>query len=268
MRIKIAFLFSVFLAIPSYSDFEFKPGLLSVTAGSWVVFPDAAPDKPLYFNKAALDFYYSLGPISGEIALPAAWTIVSSPSNRRFFLGDALLYFGHRFSHVEPRIGLVIPLGYGLDTNWKSKTWIGTNNLKLQFGLAYSRSAEELNGFPLSIEVTVSTPITEKNSFLKIGSYGGSLLGKTSWQLNNQLTLGAQALVSLSYAAWTWYQDETSETSLGLMPLINSQIDFRSNLFLSVSAGFGPTFKATSPSSSLSFTSNSLNVSVGLNYYP
>jgi hypothetical protein len=252
---------------------EFSPGLVAFSGGSWIALP--VQKSPLYFSKAAATWYMTIAGYKAVAGVPIAWTYESGSNRQRLFPGDGTLYIGKPIGQLQPRLGIIVPLGYGASSTWKKEAWIGTNNFKVQAGLAYGRSEDELEGMPLTIEAMVSTPLTEENSFTKQGSFSGIAFAKTYWRLSDLFRYGAELLATSSYTIWDWtYEarpgvwENVRESAIGVVPHLWVEHKFASSWYCSLKGGFGPQYKQSNQYPGLNRSGNSLNLSLGLQWYP
>ena len=260
------------LLCTSLGALEFSPGLLTVSAGSWIATPTGG--EPIYFNKFSITSYMTIQGFKVVPSIPIAWTYESSKKRQRIFPGDGSIYIGRRIGSFEPRIGMSMPLGYANDRNWKNRAWISTNNVKAELGLAYGRTEDELEGMPISLEAMIATPLTEKNAYLRMGSISMIAFGKTYWRISEDLRWGGEFMVLASRSIWNWvYQapsgkwEQVIESSIGALPSAWAEVRHTQNLLYSLKVGFGPQFKYSNQFPTLTHSANSLNVSLGAQWY-
>jgi hypothetical protein len=221
----------------AYSE-PFRSNLLIGGGGSWMVFSKSG--KVSFFNKFSSTLYSSGGGIKRVISVPMAWTVsVSKEQTRqRFFPGDFDMYFGHRFGWFEPRIGVVVPLGYGLDKDWKKKAWIGSDNMKIQTGFSISKTGFEHIGLPFGLETMVSIAVTEDNAYYKKGSLGAAMYMKSSYTLNKKTNVGGELALYGKIATWVW--NGSTEYGLTILPTVFGSYRLTRKWYVGSKVGFGP----------------------------
>jgi len=119
-----------------------------VTSGisSWIQFPKGR-DAFTAYNKMSFDTYFSYGKLKGSVGFPVQYTLDKKDSISvngrkipadtvvgRVAPGDLTAYVGIRIGSVEPRIGIILPLGYR--TN--SGVWLGSKNIIVKCGAGFS----------------------------------------------------------------------------------------------------------------------------------
>lgn len=240
MRIAVVALLVVLVLtsmVGAYSE-PFRSNLFIGGGGSWMVFSKSG--RTSFFNKLSSTLYSSGGGLKRVISVPLAWTVsISKERTRgRFFPGDFDLYFGHRFGWFEPRIGLVVPLGYALGEDWKKKAWIGSNNIKLQTGFSISKTGFEHIGLPFGLETMVSIAVTEDNAHYKKGSLGAAMYMKSSYALNKKINVGGELALYGKVATWVW--NGSTEYGLTVLPTVFGNYRFGRKWYMGSKLGFGP----------------------------
>jgi hypothetical protein len=147
--------------------------------------------------------------------------------------------------------------------------------LKFQAGLAAGRSDDEIDGLPYSIELMLSTPLTEKNSYMRRGSLSSSVYAKTYRTAGEKIRLGLEAIILASRTIWDWtYESGTGtdinviETGFSAVPNVWLECRLGQDILFSVKAGFGPSFKSSNENPGFRYSGASLNTGIGLQWYP
>ena len=242
----------------------FRANLLIASAGSWMVLRNS--DSRDYYNKFTATLYGQIFSVKTVIAVPLDWTAYirsDTISKDRFAPGDLDLCFGKRIGWMEPRLGIIVPMGYAHDDLWKKKAWIGTNNVRLQTGVAVSRRDFEQIGLPFGVEAMVNVAMSEKEAHYKRGSIGTELYIKSSFTPSKKTVLGAELAVYGKNARWVWNGER--ESSLTLMPTISVTQRMARRIYAGCKTGFGPSFRMDGKPTR---KSNALDLGVSVQYYP
>src|SRR5512133_2320410 len=135
------FILLLIFCIPAFGT-TFHTGPISTGVSSWVAFPI---DRDVFsaYNKLSFDAYFSYGKFKGFAGFPILYTMtkkeysnvngVSVPGDTivgKTAAGDFSAYIGMRFGNIEPRVGIVFPLGYATNTG----VWLGSKNVILKPG--------------------------------------------------------------------------------------------------------------------------------------
>ena len=124
----------------------FHTGPVTCGLGSWISIP---LDRHAFcaYNKLSFDSYFSYGKLKGFIGFPILNTIDKRDSLNvnghripydtvfgAIAAGDLSAYIGFHTGNFEPRLGIIIPLGY--TTN--SGVWLGSKNVIIRSGTGFS----------------------------------------------------------------------------------------------------------------------------------
>ena len=265
MRLLIVVLLSVFVLTEkacAYSE-PFRSNLLIAGGGSWMVFSKSGNTS--FFNKFSSTLYSSNKGMKRVISVPLAWTVSVREDNTkaRFFPGDFDITFGQRFGWLEPKIGLIVPLGYALDEDWKKKAWIGSNNIKVQTGFSISKTGFEQIGLPFGMDMMVAIAVTDDNAHYKTGSCNAAMYMKSSYTVNKKINVGGELALYGKIATWVW--NGSTDYGLTILPTVFGNYRLGRKFYIGTKIGFGP---------SLGFDhgpfrkSNSMDTGISLQYYP
>ena len=278
---------SLHLCIISAFCTTFHTGPVICGAGSWINFP---PDGNTYnaYNKLSFDSYFSFKKLKGFIGFPILNTLSKRdslnvngkkvPYDTTFSAvapGDLSAYIGFRAGNFEPRIGIIIPLGYA--TN--SGVWLGSKNIILRTGTGFSGDINKEFKLRFGGEIYFNYYIA---GFPEIeGSMGKS----GSWSLEPDLkitlkpvkkwTIGMETLCGFKklYPVWLKYGSfQGYELSSSIVTHFIASYDLASRFYLSGKAGFGPGFKSKFNSAQgdhpWEHTGYALNLGVSVGFYP
>jgi hypothetical protein len=232
---------AVMLPVYAAAEKPVKTGLLIFSTGSWMVFSNN--NRQSYFNKTTTTAYGRLFSVKTMVSVPLDLTVQVRPegSIQRFWPGDFDGYLAYKFGWIEPRLGLLCPLGYGIDDAWKKKAWIGSNNVRLQGGFSISKADFEHVGLPFGLEAMLWTAITDKNAHYIRGGVGGQLYIKSSLSLSKKVNIGGELAVYGKSITWKWNRER--ERSGTIMPTASGSYRINGKLYIGVKAGFGPSFR-------------------------
>jgi hypothetical protein len=259
----VAFFFCCAVPVKSALDI-YTTNLLITSASSWMVF--SPNHRQSYFNKLGVSSYGRLFSVKTVISVPLAWTVHVRPEENkmRCFPGDFDIYFAHKIGWIEPRAGIDIPLGYGLDDNWKRKAWIGSNNVRLQAGFAVSRADFEQIGLPFGLETNLSVALTDDNAWYARGSMTGRLYLKSSRRLSKKATLGGEMALYGRSSVWKW--NRSKEQGMTVLPTVSYNYRLGKRYYLGIKTGCGPSFSIDDRT--LHYKSISCDAGISLQYYP
>ena len=246
----------------AYSE-PFRPNLLITSGGSWMVFSKSG--RTSFFNKFSSTLYSSGSGLKRVISVPLAWTVSvrEDDTKARFFPGDFDITFGHRFGWFEPKLGLIIPLGYAMDEDWKKKAWIGANNIKLQTGFSISKTGFEQIGLPFGLDMNVSIALTEDNSHYKKGSSSAAMYLKSSYKVNKKFIVGGELALYGKIATWVW--NNSTEYGMTILPTVFGNYRLGRKIYMGTKFGFGPSLGFDHGPYRRSFSSD---IGISIQYYP
>ncbi len=280
------FILLLIFCIPSFCT-TFHTGPISTGVSSWVAFPK---DRDVFsaYNKLSFDAYFSYGRFKGFAGFPIQYTLTKKDYTNvnganvpgdtlvgKAAAGDFTTYIGIRIGSIEPRIGIVFPLGYATNTG----VWLGSKNVILKSGVGFSGNLNKKLRLRYGGELYCNYYVTGfpeiKGSQGKQGSWSIDPDLKVSTEWFKKLTLGIELLGGIKkfYPIWLKYKSfQGYELSSSIVPHIYASYDLTSRLYLSGKCGFGPSFKqiVDSPSNRRDWhqSGNSLNISIGIGFYP
>jgi len=266
---------------------SFHTGPITCGVSSWISLP-LHRDAFIAYNKLTIDSYFSYSRFTGYIGFPVLYTIdkrdyssingTKIPGDtilNRIALGDMSAYIGIRIGRFEPRIGIIIPLGY--PTN--SGVWLGSKNLILKTGLGFSGNLSSKLRLKYGGEIYFKYYVT---GFPEIIDSQGK---KGSWSIEPDLKItaaptkkirvGIETLCGFKkfYAKWLLSGSlQGYELSSSIVPHLIASWDLSSKLYLSGKAGFGPQFKSKVDSSpddnNWNHTGYAVNIGISAGFYP
>jgi hypothetical protein len=242
----------------------FRPNLLIYSAGSWMVLSDNdhAKPYPYIFNKFTRTLYCQIFSLSAMAKIPLDLTIPNTSTSPRMWFGDLDFYVGKRFGWIEPKIGLELPLGYGINDNWKKLAWIGTNNVRLQTGFSISRARFETIGLPFGAEAMLSVALTENNAHYERGSLTGQLYIKTSHNFTRKLSGGGELALYGKSGVPTWSSKRRRENGFTLLPALFGTCRMGKKIYLGAKFGFGPSFGINQGAEQAQHRSNAIDCGI------
>lgn len=285
-RTMFIFILLLIFCMPALSA-TFHTGPIATGISSWVTFP---VDRDVFsaYNKLSFDAYFSYGKFKGFAGFPLLYTLtkkdyvnvngVNVPGGTlvgKAAAGDFTTYIGMRIGSIEPRIGIVFPLGYATNTG----VWLGSKNVVLKSGMGFSGDLNKKlrlrYGGELYYNYYVAGFPEIKDSQGKQGSWSIDPDVKVSTTWFKKTTLGIELLGGFKkfYPIWLKYKSfQGYELSSSIVPHIYASYDLSSRLYISGKCGFGPSFKriVDSPSNRRDWhqSGNSLNISIGIGFYP
>jgi hypothetical protein len=280
------FILLLIFCIPAFGA-TFHTGPISTGVSSWVSFPI---DRDVFsaYNKLTFDTYFSYGKLKGFAGFPVQYTLtkkdytsvngVNVPGDTivgKAATGDFSTYIGMRIGSIEPRIGIVFPLGYATNTG----VWLGSKNIILKSGLVFSGDLNKKLRLRYGGEFYYNYYIAGfpeiKGSLGKKGGWSIDPDVKVSTEWFKKLTLGIEVLGGFKkfYPIWLKYKSfQGYELSSSIVPHIIGSYDLSSRVYISGKFGFGPSFKRIIDSQSYSrhwhHSGNSLNIGIGIGFYP
>jgi hypothetical protein len=281
-----ALIILLIFCIPALST-TFHTGPVSTGVSSWVVFP---VDRDVFsaYNKLSFDAYFSYGKFKGFSGFPVQYTLtkkdytnvngVKVPGDTiagKAAAGDFTTYIGIRIGSIEPRIGIVFPLGYATNTG----VWLGSKNVILKSGMGFSGNLNKKLRLRYGGELYYNYYIAGfpeiKGSLGKQGSWSIDPDVKVSTAWFKKLTLGIEVLSGFKklYPVWLKYKSfQGYELSSSVVPHIFASYDLWPRAYVSGKVGFGPSFKriTDSPSENRHWhhSGNALNIGIGIGFYP
>lgn len=258
-----------------------------VGVGSWIHFP-LDRDAFSAYNKLTLESYFSYSRFKGFIGVPILYTLdkrdYKNVDGKRIpgdtildkvAPGDLSVYIGIRTGNFEPRIGLVVPLGY--PTN--SGVWLGSKNVIIKTGVGFSgdisKKLKLKYGGELYLKYYVAGFPEIEDSHGKKGSWSIEPDLKIVLEPSRKWKLGIETLCGIKklYPKWLKYGSfQGYELSFSIVPHFIFSYDLSSRLFLSGKAGFGPSFKSKNDSAlgmhPWKHSGNAANFGLSAGFYP
>lgn len=238
---------------------SFHAGPIECGLGSWINFP-VHRDVYSTYNKISIDGYFSYGKLKGFIGVPFLYTLDKKDSRKENGIivptnyykgatdfGDLNTYIGYRIGNFEPRIGIILPLGYR--TN--SGVWLGSKNVILKTGTGFSGNIiKELRlkyGGEIYLKYYISGYPEIEGSQAKSGSWSIEPDFKLTIQPLKKWKFGIETLCGFRkiYPIWLKYGSfQGYELSFSIVPHLIVTYDMKSRLYFSGKAGLGPNFKS------------------------
>jgi hypothetical protein len=266
---------------------SFHTGPLTCGISSWVQFP---LDRDVFsaYNKMSFDGYFSFGRIKGFLGFPVMYTLnkkdylnvngIKIPADTilgRVALGDLHAYIGMHIGSIEPRIGIVVPLGYG--TN--SGVWLGSKNIVLKPGAGFSGDLNKRLRLRYGGEFYFSYYIAGypeiKGAQGKRGSWSIEPDFKVTWEPCKKWKVGIETFGGFKklYPIWLKYGlFQGYELTTSAVPHLIGSYDLSSRIYLTGKAGIGPSFKKIFDSPALDnqwyHSGYAINIGIGAGFYP
>lgn len=210
---------------------------LTVSPGTWIVQSEGDRETPLFFNKAAIDGYFTMQRVKLFASLPLALSLDPENEKVQFGLGDVTLYGGLSIGKWEPRVGLIAPGIYSTDAD---KAWIGSQDLKIGAGFAFKPQRGQTYGFLFSLESMVYFYISQEFGFGAPGSIEIPSIIKASYYFSSGMKLHLETLVNASSIEWEWNPADTRSVTLSVVPVVSLSKNLSSFLDLGIKVGAGP----------------------------
>ncbi len=262
-------LFTVALALSASSlsapIAAFDLNLVSTGVGTWADFSrsEAPANDTLQvytFTSVRADLYANVGGIKMNLLIPLLWSAQLHRDQSRIRLGNLSWYAGYPVGLLEPRVGMVIPTGYGTDG-----PWIGSRNVKVRAGVALNSDLYDQDRFRVSGETMANFYIGEElGGLARNGSWELVTSAKVNYRPSDTWKTGIELLAPVKYVDWIWDQKQLSVT---LVPNVYAEYYFTPSVFGGLKAGFGPRF-GRSDQKPLSRQGYALNVGASLHVYP
>lgn len=268
----------------------FKMNLIIPSAGTWMSYSESSRS---HFNKMSVTAYTHIYSVKTVVSVPLAWTrhvktnenvevdaagkrhvIKKTTIKDRVFPSDCNIYIGKRFGWIEPRAGLKFPMGYAADNDWKSKAWIGDNNVRLQTGFSISRTSFEQIGLPFGMEAMISVAVTDtmNNARYRRGTIGGQLYIKSSINITKKVNFGGELAVYGKSGEPSWNRNkapgERREHGLTLLPTVFGSYRLGKKLYVGLKGGFGPSLAWDYEKKNLQHSRNTSDIGMSLQIYP
>jgi hypothetical protein len=285
--LKMLFFLLLFIFYIPVAGASFHTGPVCTGISSWVVYP---VDFEIFnaYNKLSFDAYFSYGKFKGFAGFPILYTIsekeyvqvngIKVPGDTivgKTAAGDFSAYIGFRIGSIEPRIGIVFPLGYATNTG----VWLGSKNIILKSGLGFSGNQSKklklIFGGECYLNYYIAGFPQIAGSQGKRGSYSLEPDFKLSTERFKKLKFGIETLAGFKkfYPIWLKYNSfQGYELSSSVVPHIFASYDLSPRMYISGKCGFGPTFKriVDSPSNQRHWhhTGYALNIGIGAGFYP
>lgn len=230
---------------------------LTVAPSTWIVKRETDSGKPLFFNKVAVDGYFSLGAVKLFVGLPLAFSLDPENDKQQLGLGDIQVYGGIPLGAFEPRIGLISP---GVYSTQSSKAWIGSQDLKLGIGGAYKPHRSKTMGFLFSLESLFYFYVSQKFGLGERGSWEIPSIVKGSYYFSSGAKVHLETLFTVSSILWEW---TTPQRAIGItvVPTVSASKKVSSLIELGCKAGMGPGW---SKIEGADFLKSSTNISLGV----
>lgn len=272
----------------SASGASFRINALTTGLSSWVFFPKHREAYSAY-NKLAFDGYFSYGKFTGFLGLPFQYTLdkrdyVSINGKRvpgdtllgEFACGDLSMYIGYRLGKLEPRIGLIFPLGYKTNTG----VWLGSKNVILKTGAGFSgdlnKKLKLRYGGELYFKYYIGGYPEIDGALGKKGSWSIDPDLKVTMQTSKKWKIGVETLGGYRKLYPKWLKKgsfQGYELSCSLVPHFIASYDMSYKSYISGKIGLGPSFKKSvesvvSGDTPMKHTGNSFNIGISAGFYP
>ena len=265
---------------------SFHTGPIECGLSSWINFP-LNSDVYSAYNKFSVDGYFSYGKLKGFIGAPLLYTIDKKDSKKvdgetiyssyykgAIALGDLNMYIGYQIGNFQPRIGMVVPLGY--PTN--SGVWLGSKNVILKAGAGFSGDISQKLHLKFGGEIYVKYYICGypeiEDALGKAGSWSIEPDLKLTTQPFKKWRFTFEALCGFKkfYPIWLKYGSfQGYELSSSIVPHISVSYDVKPKLYLSGKVGCGPGFKRKVEYKSEQpwrMSGYAVNLGIGMGFYP
>lgn len=260
---------TLFLIIIMFSNSTSNPvSLFSTGIGSWMVLGKEENSGNHYYNKLYVNSYLNLGPLKGYIGIPLQLVIEDSQKFKRAVApGNLNFWIGKKILIIEPRIGFLVRM-YPTGSKYP---WFGDGNIRIQGGFGLNSNVREEKNINASGEIMFNIAIAdfenaENPAYAKNGSFSVLPSFKLSWRPVDKIKTGIEVLGSFQYSKWIW--EKHIELKAGIVPNIFGEFFIREKFAISTKFGFGPSFKRAPLKDSFSYKANSINTSIGINFYP
>lgn len=257
--------FLLFLFFEIHAADLLKTNLIINSAGSWIVFSEN--NRRSYFNKIGSTLYGRIWVLKAVVSIPFYLTIHTHTEEikSRFAPGDFDFCFSYPvYKGIEPMVGMLIPMGYGINSEWKKMAWIGSNNLRIQMGMSINGSLLTRIGVPLSLEGALTIAITDDNAHYTKGSLTGYLYIKNSRALSKKSFFTIETSIYGKSVVWKW--NKKKENSFTVLPSISLCQRISRKIYVGMKGGSGPSFIIND--NILSYKSLSADIGVSLQLYP
>jgi hypothetical protein len=244
---------------------EFKVDYIVPALGVWIA--DARTGVPgvtrsVYMTQTRVSAYASVNDVNFYMSVPLLWTVIVDngiTQDSRIRISDIDLYCGYTFLKIQPRIGFKIPARYSVQG-----AWIGTRNTMVTAGLAVKPTAIAGHPMTFSGECLLEIPITESNALARLGSLEAFPSIKMLMPIGTRFKGGIEVMGIIQRMSYTWYAQGFYENSFGIVPHVFFEAPISPSTFLTVKAGYGPSFSDKSGEFKRSAMSTNLSVSVGI----
>lgn len=282
----LRFLLVLIFCIP-VTGASFHTGPVCTGVSSWVAYP---VDRDVFsaYNKLSFDAYFSYANFKGFTGFPILYTMskkdyvtvngVKVPGDTivgKSAAGDFSTYIGIRIRNIEPRIGIIFPLGYATNTG----VWLGSKNIILKSGVGFSGNLNK------KLKLKYGGEFYLCNYIAGFPEIAGSQGKRGSWSLEPDLKISTERFKKLKfgietlagfkkfYPIWLNYKSfQGYELSSSIVPHIFASYDISSRIYVSGKGGFGPSFKriVDSPSNQSHWhhSGYALNIGIGAGFYP
>lgn len=201
-----------------FAQKRFKPiDYMVVSTSIWYSLSET--DKNSYFNTFQLSYYKGITKgLNVHFSLPLTLSREVSLNDdqvQRFAPADLLLYLGYKKKYFEPRLGVVLPLGYGQNIK---ESWIGSNNIKLYAGIGHKAFTKNKR-FDLTGESTFSWYVNDALYGKK--SWSVSHFSKAAIRVHENIKSGAELYAfSNNFSKESWQQYSVEKLSYGIVPTL------------------------------------------------
>lgn len=237
---------------------------LSAGAGCWIAVPEQEDwNAEDYFGKLSVSMYATVLGWKTFVSVPLALTVETSSVGERkaqLMLGDGRFWIGRRLWAFEPRLGMLVPLGYSTDGG---EGWIGSGNAALLGGVALNNAIRDDRRLRLSGEVMFKVELG--GGLAQWPSWSASPGAKISVMPSSDWVLGCEVLGSVSGMRWEWNRGQT-EYGAGFVPHLFVE-RYIGRAGVGAKVGWGPSWKRLGELPAR-FAGSSLNVSIGVGLYP
>lgn len=242
-----------------------RTNLIITSVGSWIVFSDN--NRRSYFNKIGTTSYGRIWFFKTVVSIPIYLTVHTRPEEikSRVAPGDFDFTLSYPvYDGIEPIIGMLIPMGYGINSEWKKMAWIGSNNIRLEGGLSLTRSLLSKVGIPLSLEGCIAVAVTDENAHYTKGSLTGYLYIKNSINLSKKSSLTLETSLYGKSVKWKW--NNKKENSFTILPTASLCQKIGKKIYLGMKIGVGPSFIINNHIPS--YKSLAADIGMSLQFYP
>jgi hypothetical protein len=254
----LACLMSVANPLRAEESNVFSVRFLNISAGSWMSLNDETRENYL-FNKLVTDVYMDIYSFEAFVGIPFSWTVVGTDSvnlygermydaadtplrtiDQAAFFGDMTIYLGKRLAIIEPRLGILIPLGYESVRAGDDNVWIGSDNVKLLAGVGINSDKALRQRLVFSGDVMFKLSVN--NAKIGAGSFDIVPLVKGSIRPSPQWNIGMEIISYYSYHTSTLWGDKRVH-SVGVVPALFGAFSPVPAMDIGAKIGYGSSFK-------------------------